>query len=616
MLNIRDSISGKLTLLTLLASGTALVCASVAFFAYDLSRAQQSFLDRLRTQTQIVGYNCVTPLIFNDPASAEETLSALRAANGILYAGIYKPSGRFFAGYWRDPKHHNNPLPLVSAAQIHNRWLADRRVDLVQPIIFDQKLVGTVYIRSDVNELIDRFKSYLVIIVAILLISLGAAFIVSRVSQRAISGPIVMLANTARRVSRDKDYAARAGPIAGRDEISMLINSFNEMLSEIHRRDVALQESEEQFRTLADSVPQLAWMAHADGSIFWYNERWYKYTGKTSTEMLGWGWTSVHDPAFLPQVLGKWKSAIQAGERFEMVFPLRGWNGEFREFLTLSVPLRDATGNVVRWFGTNTDITEQRRSEDALRKSEKLAATGRLAASIAHEINNPLEALSNLLYLIKKQPAQMGEYLAIAEQELDRITEITKHTLGFYRDASTPVEVSMAEMVKSVLALYARKLRFKRIGVRTRFSEDAKISGHPGELRQVLANLVVNAIEAMDTGGQLSIKVAASREWTGGKRAGVRVTILDTGSGISQEQMKSVFDPFYTTKKDVGTGLGLWLTQTLVHKHDGTIRVRSVAGSVRSGTAFSIFLPRMEINDPKSSRGEGQVEGTPYAANL
>lgn len=617
MLNVRDSISKKLTLLVLLASGTALLCASVAFFAFDLRRAQQVYLDRLAIQAQIVGYNCVTPLVFNDPGSAEKTLSALRVSNGVLFAGVYTPSGQFFAGYWHNPKEKNHPLPLVSPAQIHNRWLANGRVDVVQPIIFDQKQVGTVYIRSDVNELTARFESYLLFIAAILILSLGAAFLVSRISQRAISRPIMMLANTARIVSSDKDYSARASPATGRDEISVLIDAFNKMLSEIQQRDMALQEREEQFRTLADSVPQLAWMADADGQTIWFNQRWYDYTGTTPDEMLGWGWESVHDPVVLPEVVEKWKSSINAGKRFEMVFPLRGGNGEFREFLTISVPLRDATGKVVRWFGTNTDITEQRRSEEVLRKSEKLAATGRLAASIAHEINNPLETLSNLLYLIKKQPAQMKKYLEMAEQELDRITEITKHTLGFYRDASTPVVINMADLANGVLALYDRKLKSKKIAVSTRLSEEVKITGYPGEIRQVLTNLVANAIEAMDSGGRLSIKASWSREWTAGQRQGVRVTIMDTGAGISGEQMKNIFEPFYTTKKNVGTGLGLWLTLNLVSKHYGTIRVRSVVDSVRSGTAFSIFLPRTMIsNEPRLDQGAGVGEGTSNVTNV
>jgi PAS domain S-box-containing protein len=614
MLIQRDSISRKLTLLNLLASAAALLCASAGFFVYDLNNARNTILNNLDIQAQIIGYNCVTPLLFNDPQSAEKTLSALRASRHIVYAGIYTPTGHFFAGYWRANTAQRRPLPLIASGEIRNRWLFDRQFAVVQKIVFDQKMVGTVYIRSDVQELVARLESYLAILAGILIASLAAALLVSRTARRAISRPLTGLAETARIVSRDKNYAVRATSTENHDEIAVLVDSFNEMLAEIQKRDATLQEREEQFRTLADSVPQLAWMAEADGHIFWYNQRWYQYTGATPEEMMGWGWESVHDPTVLPEVLVRWRAAIKTGKRFEMVFPLRGCDGNFRDFLTLIVPVRDANGNVVRWFGTNTDITEQRRSEEALRRSEKLAATGRLAASIAHEINNPLEAVANLLYLAKRQPSDVTKYLSAAEQELDRIAEITRHTLGFYRETASPTEMRVTDVADGVLALYDRKLKFKNIKVKKRFSKNVEIQGFPGEIRQILANLVANAIEAVNPGGCVSMKIFHAREWGGQRRSGVRVTIMDNGSGINREQMKKIFEPFYTTKKDLGTGLGLWLTENLVRKHHGTIRVRSTSDSQRSGTAFSIFLPAEMIQQDPASSGRRDTEGKPNVA--
>ncbi len=614
MLIQRDSISRKLTLLNLLASAAALLCASAGFFVYDLNNARNTILNNLDIQAQIIGYNCVSPLLFNDPQSAEKTLSALRASRHIVYAGIYTPTGQFFAGYWRANTVQRRPLPLISTAEIRNRWLFDRQFAVVEKIVFDQKMVGTVYIRSDVQELVARLESYLAILAGILIASLAAALLVSRTARRAISEPLTGLAETARIVSRDKNYAVRATSTENHDEIEVLVDSFNEMLAEIQKRDATLQEREEQFRTLADSLPQLAWMAEADGHIFWYNQRWYQYTGATPEEMMGWGWESVHDPTVLPEVLVRWRAAIKTGKRFEMVFPLRGRDGNFRDFLTLIVPVRHANGNVVRWFGTNTDITEQRRSEEALRRSEKLAATGRLAASIAHEINNPLEAVANLLYLAKRQPSDVTKYLSAAEQELDRIAEITRHTLGFYRETASPTEMRVTDVADGVLALYDRKLKFKNISVRKRFSKNVEIQGFPGEIRQILANLVANAIEAVNPGGCVSMKIFHAREWGGQRRPGVRVTIMDNGSGIHREQMKKIFEPFYTTKKDLGTGLGLWLTENLVRKHQGTIRVRSTSDSQRSGTAFSIFLPAELIQQDPASSGRRDREGKPNVA--
>ena len=403
---------------------------------------------------------------------------------------------------------------------------------------------------------------------------------------------VQVLAETAQAISRDQNYSIRATPIGNRDEIAVLIDSFNKMLMEIQKRDTALQESEEQFRTLADSVPQLAWMAEPDGHIFWYNQRWYDYTGTTPEQMKGWGWQSVHDPKVLAEVLERWRGSIATGRRFEMVFPLRGRDGTFREFLTLATPILDAQGRVARWFGTNTDITEQRRSEEALRKSEKLAATGRLAASIAHEINNPLEAVTNLVYLARKNPSNVGTYLKLADHELDRIAHITKNTLGFYRDSASRSEVNVSEVLDEVLVLYSGKLNFKRVKLRSEYPEGIKIVGYAGEVRQIFANLVANAIEALSPEGCLTIrasKVQAGQD--GFCRQGVRVTVMDNGSGIAAEDRKKIFEPFYTTKKDVGTGLGLWLTLDLVRKHQGSIRLRSSTQPGRTWTAFSVFLP-------------------------
>lgn len=602
MFGIRNSISKKLTVVTLLAGGAAVVCASAGFFFYAMRTSRQEMLDRLSVQAQIVGYNCVTPLIFDDPASAKKTLASLQVSPHILYAGVYAASGQFFAGYWSDSGGAKAPLPLIAASQIRNRWPNDEEFAVVQPIVFDGKPVGTVYIRSDVRELNGIAKGYLIVLVIVLMACLGGAILVARLSHKAISEPIANLAETARTVTSSKDFSLRAKRGGHGDEVSVLVDSFNEMLTEIQERDTELQERETQFRTLADSVPQLAWMAHANGDIFWYNERWYEYTGTSPGEAKGWGWESVHDPAVLPEVLKRWRAAIERGERLEMVFPLRGRDGTYREFLTLVVPVRDGEGNVARWFGTNTDITEQRRAQEALRKSEKLAAAGRLAASIAHEINNPLEALGNLLYLIKKQPGRAAWYLGMAEEELERISEITRHTLGFYRDAATPAPASLSEIAGGVLALYERKLRFKNIRVEERLSDDTEIRCYPGEIRQIMANLVANAIEAVSSGGRIRVSVHRAREWTNGGRNGVRVTVGDDGPGIGREHLRQIFEPFYTTKKDTGTGLGLWLTQNLVSKHQGTIRVRSRAGTERSGTVFSIFLP--------SAMGEGQNEAS------
>jgi PAS domain S-box-containing protein len=595
MMNFRNSLSRKLTAMNMLVSGGALLLAAVAFFASDLITFRANLLTNTSIQAQIIGSNAVSPLIFNDARSAESTLSALRASEHITYAGIYTSKGDFVAGYWRDGRSQPVALPAPDAQQDQFSYFGKGQFELVRTIVFQGKSVGFVLIQSDLGAITDRLQTYGLILLGIVSAALIAALALSRLFQRSISQPIMNLAAAARLVSRKKDYSIRAKPPTDPDEVSLLVAAFNEMLLEIQKRDSALQESELQFRSLADSIPQMAWMGDSTGSLTWYNQRWYDYTGTTPEQMAGWGWQSVHDPAMLSDVLVKWRAALSQGHAFEMVFPLRGADGTFRQFLTRALPLCDSRGHVVRWFGTNTDITEQLRSEEALRQTEKLAATGRLAASIAHEINNPLEAVTNLVYLARRQPANVEKYLQLADQELDRIAQITKNTLGFYRDSVSPSSVNISHVLEEVLALYARKLQFKRISLTFDNSKGIEIFGYPGEIRQIFANLIANAIEALPEEGKLCIRATETESLDGNRQRGVRITFLDNGSGIPPADRKRIFEPFFTTKKDVGTGLGLWLTLGLVEKHHGSLRVRSSVHPGRSWTAFSVFLPERPV---------------------
>ncbi len=240
------------------------------------------------------------------------------------------------------------------------------------------------------------------------------------------------------------------------------------------------------------------------------------------------------------------------------------------------------------------NIEERKRAEEALRHSERLAATGRLAATIAHEINNPLEGVTNLLYLIARAPGldpQVLDYANMAQSELLRVGRITKQTLAFHRESAAPVLIDLRELIESVVYLYERKMKDKAIQLSQDVTFRGRLKGFPTELRQVLVNLFENAVEASPPGGRLRIRAYPSREWNNSRAPGVRIVIADDGPGIPRDQYARIFDPFYTTKGEKGTGLGLWVTQSIVHKHGGSIRLRSSTGPKRSGTVFSVFLP-------------------------
>ena len=259
-------------------------------------------------------------------------------------------------------------------------------------------------------------------------------------------------------------------------------------------------------------------------------------------------------------------------------------------------PIWDEAGKIVGASSIAHDITGQRRAEEALRRNEKLATAGRLAAAVAHEINNPLEAVSNLIYLSRHHPEKRDQYLEMAEREVQRVAAVAQQMLGFVRESALPSPLNVAATLDDVLKLYLRQLNDKHIHVRKHYDPAVEIYGFGGELRQLFSNLILNALDALDDGGRLILNVAPGREWSDGKetgvrRTGVRITIADNGSGIQQADLARIFEPFFSTKGDSGTGLGLWLSHGIVQKHEGSIHVRSRTTGSSSGTLFSVFLP-------------------------
>jgi len=235
------------------------------------------------------------------------------------------------------------------------------------------------------------------------------------------------------------------------------------------------------------------------------------------------------------------------------------------------------------------DITETLKTEEALRKSEQLAAAGRLAASIAHEINNPLEAVTNLLYLARMEGNRSTDsqrWLEEADRELRRLSHIAARSLKFYRQDTAPVLSSLEDLVESVLFFYEAEINMRTITLERRYRAAPQVLYHPGEFRQVITNLIGNALDALPRNGRLVVGVRPSSDPAG--RHGVAVTIADNGSGMDRAMLDRLFQPFVTTKGDAGTGLGLWVSKGILDKHRTTIAVRS---KLNSGTVFRLFVP-------------------------
>jgi PAS domain S-box-containing protein len=292
------------------------------------------------------------------------------------------------------------------------------------------------------------------------------------------------------------------------------------------------------------------------------------------------------------------ESRCEFYKQFRVIWP----DGSLRWVESHSTCQRDREGRATRLIGVLADVTHRKQAEEAMLRAEKLAVAGRLAASVAHEINNPLEAVANLLFLISLTE-NVGDAQAHARKALDelmRISLITQSTLKFHRQAGSPKITLLSEVVESVLVLFRGRLLKSEITVEVRSNNEVAIACMPSEAQQIFSNVVSNAIEATPRGGKLVIRLRPSRDWRDPRIQGMRVTFVDSGMGMGRPTMRLIFEPFFTTKTDTGTGLGMWVVAQLVERHRGHVRVWSTQLTGASGTAFSVFLPiglPMEVNN-------------------
>ncbi len=374
------------------------------------------------------------------------------------------------------------------------------------------------------------------------------------------------------------------------------------------RAEAALAESEAKFRLLAETIPQLAWIARGDGHIVWYNRRWYDYTGTTAEQMEGWGWQIVHDPTVLPAVLDRWRASLATGEPFEMEFPLKGADGQLRPFLTRVAPLRDASGQVVQWFGTNTDVTDQRRiaeEREHLLASERTARTeaerastmkDEFLATLSHELRTPLNAILGWAQILSQgdRPVEhLRDGLRTIERNARAQAQIIEDLLDMSRIIGGKVRldlqrIELSELVQATMETIAPSASTK--GIRIHAAVEPRcgpVSGDPARLQQVLWNLLSNAVKFTPKGGQVQVVL-------GRTESHVEIAIADTGQGIEPEFLPFVFDRFRqadasATRRHGGLGLGLSIVKQLVELHGGTVQASS-PGAGR-GTTVTVSLP-------------------------
>jgi signal transduction histidine kinase len=320
--------------------------------------------------------------------------------------------------------------------------------------------------------------------------------------------------------------------------------------------------------------------------------------------MQGMGWEKAHHPDHNRRVMALIQRSWESGDIWEDTFPLRGKDGSYRWFLSRALPIRDDNGRVVRWFGTNTDVTDRMTVEEALRRSEKLAVVGKLVATVAHELNNPLTIAINHVFLAQNDlnSASRCEHLVRAEMELRRASTLANRTLTFYGGNTSVETVSIEVLVNEVLEIFASICAQRNIEVKTEFADPAYVDGSKQELWQLVVNLLSNSIDAISQAG--FIRVRARTRMSQRTRAPiVRLTFADTGCGIQKEDRRKIFEPFFTTKGS--SGLGLWIAKKIVQSHGGAIHVRSCTQLGTKGTVICLEIPTADAKSHQGSTRSG-----------
>jgi PAS domain S-box-containing protein len=362
--------------------------------------------------------------------------------------------------------------------------------------------------------------------------------------------------------------------------------------TEVRKGETDLRESAERLSELAAIVASsddVILSKNLDGIITSWNDAATRVLGYTAGEMIG---TSILK--LIPEHLHSDEKTIieniRAGRRVEHFETVRlTKSGQLLDVSITVSPVKDALGRVIGASKILRDISTRKRMERSLLQAEKIAATGRMAATIAHEINNPLEAVMNLLFLLRPKVSDEDglNYLATAESELGRVSHIAKQTLGYYREHAAASVASLAEIAEHAITIYEPRCTAAGIAVEKSLLSSRKVVLRRGEMMQVISNLIVNAIYAMPGGGTLSISVSD----TTNPADGVALNVADNGAGIAQDVLPKVFDAFFTTRATVGTGIGLFIAKNFVEGHGGQISIESHTQPETHGTTVRIFLP-------------------------
>ena len=561
--------------------------------------------ERIVQQLDRLSAACSMELARGDMTSLRNALELSRIAPTIEVARLTDLNGKTLAVTENGTMHsldafESAVLPTATRQRIFK--IKNNQMEAVTPVSVEGKPVALLWLEP--NYALSQSTAGVVVRIAMtyggfaLLANIVPIFLIAR----TITKPLHTLRAATDRVIHDPDLNAGFPlPVTTTNEAGTLTISFNAMVLELEERRSGLLETLALLDSMLSNAP--IGFAFFDRELRYVrvNEFLASLHELAIEEHLGRRPTDVYPPSIGETKSRYLRQVFETGiaiRNVELSGEMPHSRGIQRSWLMHFYPVRTAQEGT-KWVGAIVvEITEQLRAEEALRRTEKLATAGRLAASIAHEINNPLEAVTNLLYLLRTHDHlddTATQYVATAEAELARVSEITQQTLRFYRQSTLPSRVNIADILNSIVTLYQPRFTSASVTLVKKFRGEPEIFGFGGELRQLFANLIGNALDAMPNGGLLCLSahyghgVRTDGTWC----QGAIVCITDTGIGMSEETRQRIFEAFFTTKEATGTGLGLWVSEEIVRKHSGTVRVRTRQNGI-SGTSFMMFLPDVE----------------------
>ena len=591
MRNARRSLAGKLMFVMLVTTTIALAAAGAALIITDLRDARANWADDLRTEAEIAAFAVQPALSFNDHARAERNLSALQARESIRTAALYTTDGTLFARYVR-PGHAEPPPRPPRHLELGVPYIDGERVLLVHPVIQSGERLGTIYLRAE-YDVGSRVRAYLNILGAVMVIGMLAALFASSWLHRVVSRPMESMAQVARQIVEKRDFSFRAEKMTD-DEMGVVIDAFNKMLDEVQSHARALETSEKLYRAIGESINYGVWVCDADGRCIYVSDSFLKLVGLTMEQATNDGWGSVLHPDDIENTMAAWKECAHTGNNWYREHRMMGMDGKYHSILAQGVPIRDDSGQIMRWAGINLDISRLKNTERALLEADR--RKDEFLATLAHELRNPLAPIRNAVRILDSDAAderqrkwgreviaRQVQRMSLLLDDLLDVSRITRGQLELKKDY-VDLKAVVGVAVETARPLLDGKQHQLTVSLP---SENVKLEADPLRLSQVIGNLLTNAAKYTDSGGRIALNARL-------QHGELVIAIRDSGIGLTRESMPGLFTMFSQVNSAVdraegGLGIGLALVKGLVSLHGGRVEVRSEG--LGRGSKFIIHLP-------------------------